>query len=32
MAVNAEVLLNPTPMDLMRVLVVDDDELFRESL
>ncbi|NKB19662.1 MAG: response regulator [Alphaproteobacteria bacterium] len=32
MAVNAEVLMKPTPTDLVRVLVVDDDELFRESL
>jgi two-component system, OmpR family, response regulator ChvI len=32
MAVNAEVLMKPVPTDLVRVLVVDDDELFRESL
>ncbi len=32
MAANAEVLMKPVPTDLVRVLVVDDDELFRESL
>lgn len=32
MAANAEMLMKPVPTELVRVLVVDDDELFRESL
>ncbi|MBK19663.1 MAG: DNA-binding response regulator [Rhodospirillaceae bacterium] len=32
MAANAELVLKPSHADMVRILVVDDDELFRESL